>query len=183
MAQNGAFGNELVRIGEKLVNRSRIHRRVDEILSLRAEGASQQSVAECLGIDRAFISHLERLGEVKKGGRVAVIGFPVANTEELRAVAQARGVEWILLMNNRERWGFVADKSGAELFNGVMEIISELQGYDAVVFIGSDMRIRLAKSVLGADAVIGWELGPSPITEDRYVDPEALDRLLRGLRV
>lgn len=183
MGSDGTLVRELIRIGEKLVNKDRVHRRVDEILALRAAGASQQEVADRLRVDRAFVSRLEGLGEVRKGGRVALVGFPVANKAELHKVAEASGVDWILLMDNQERWGFLAEQSGAGVFNRVLEIISELQTFDAVVFIGSDMRIRLAKAVFGPETVIGLELGPTPIEDDRYVDPAVLARLLGGLKV
>ncbi len=169
---------DLIRIGDKLVSRRKIERAVDRILERRAQGLSQQDVAAELGIDRAFVSHLERLGEIRKGRRIALIGFPVQNKAELEAVAREEGVDFVLLLNNAERWSYVEHISGAELFNQVMEIIARIRECDQVVFLGSDMRIRWMESVLGPDRVVGIELGPSPIAEDRYVAPERVRDIL-----
>ena len=85
---------DLLRIGEKLISTSRIHRTVDQILELRSQGQSQQEVAEQIGVDRTFISRLEGLGEVRKGGRVAVIGFPSVIRKRLKPLPKKRA--WIL---------------------------------------------------------------------------------------
>jgi len=74
----------LLRIGEKIINRQKINQIIDEMLNLRSQGFSQQEVANRVGIDRTVISKLETLGEVRKGGRVALVGFPIENREELR---------------------------------------------------------------------------------------------------
>lgn len=174
---------DLLRIGDKLVSRRRIARSVDKILELRTAGHSQQEVADMLGIDRTFISRLETLGEVRKGGRIALIGFPIRNKAEVQAAAEAAGVEFLLLLSDKERWELVTDGSGAELFNRVLEWIAHLKEFDSVVFIASDMRIALAESVLGAETVVGMSLGPSPIKGDRTVDPEEVAALIRSLRV
>ncbi|MFO7311761.1 MAG: helix-turn-helix domain-containing protein [Bacillota bacterium] len=172
---------DLIRIGDKLISRRKIQRAIDRILERRAQGLSQQDVAAEMGIDRAFVSHLERLGEVRRGRRIALIGFPVKNKDELEALAREEGVDFVLLLNNAERWSYVEGVSGAELFNRVMEIIARIRECDQIVFLGSDMRIRWMESVLGTDRVIGIELGPSPITEDRYVPPERVrDVLAQG---
>jgi len=172
---------DLIRIGDKLISRRKIQRAIDRILERRAQGLSQQDVAAEMGIDRAFVSHLERLGEVRRGRRIALIGFPVKNKDELAALAREEGVDFVLLLNNAERWSYVEGVSGAELFNRVMEIIARIRECDQIVFLGSDMRIRWMESVLGTDRVIGIELGPSPITEDRYVPPERVrDVLAQG---
>ncbi|RJQ30231.1 MAG: helix-turn-helix domain-containing protein [Peptococcaceae bacterium] len=170
-----------IRIGEKVLSPERIHRAVEQILQLRQEGLSQQEVAERLKVDRTLISRLESLGEIHKGPRLALVGFPVANGEELTAVAQTEGVEFILLMSDKERWRFVEEKSGADLINEIMALVSQAKSYDAVIFIGSDMRIRLMEAILGPQ-VISWEIGISPIKEDRWVNPDQLRQLIRQLK-
>lgn len=174
---------ELFRIGDKLVSKTRIERRIEQILKLRASGHSQQEVAEQVGVDRTFISRLESMGELRKGGRLAVIGFPVGNKEEVERVCREQGVEFVLLFDDEERWNFVSEVSGPELFNRVMEWVSRLREFDVVIFIGSDMRIRLAEAVLGQESVVGISLGPSPIKGDRNVSPEMLAELIRSLKV
>lgn len=173
---------DLVRIGDKLISRRKLQRAVDKILERRATGASQQDVAAEFGIDRTVVSRLEALGEVRKGERVALVGFPVENKEELESIAREAGVDFVLLLNNTERWGLLDDMSGAELFNRVLGIISRLRECDTVVFIGSDMRIDWVEAVIGADKVVSVELGPSPITEDRHVSPQRIQQILAACR-
>jgi transcriptional regulator with XRE-family HTH domain len=173
---------DLYRIGGKLVSKKKISDRIDRILQMRAAGMSQQEVAVQCGIDRPFVSRLETLGELRKGGRIALIGFPIKNKEELRKVAEDEGIEFILLFNDEERWDFVRDMPGAELFNTVMDWIGVLKGFDAVIFIASDMRIKAAEVVLGEDLLVGISLGPSPIKGDREFEPARLVEIVRQLK-
>jgi transcriptional regulator with XRE-family HTH domain len=172
---------DLLRIGEKLISTSRVHRTVDQILELRSQGQSQQEVAEQIGVDRTFISRLEGLGEVRKGGRVAVIGFPVGNKEEIEGIAQEEGVDFTWVMTNEERWQFAEDRSGAKLANELMVLFSRLRDFDAIVFLGSDMRIKLVEAMLAPETVLGIELGKSPIRQDKYVDPTEFRAVIRSL--
>ncbi|GFR35632.1 helix-turn-helix domain-containing protein [Thermobrachium celere] len=68
---------DFVKIGDKIISKSRINKKIDEIIELRSKGYSQQEVAKELDIDRTFISRLESLGEVRKGGRYS--GYWVSN--------------------------------------------------------------------------------------------------------
>ena len=173
---------DLLRIGEKLVSRERLARAIDRMLEMRARGASQQEVARAFGVDRSFVSRLETLGEVRRGSRVAVFGFPVQNPEELERAAREAGAEWVWLMTNEERWRYARERPGDQLFNELMEILSRLSHFDRVVFLGSEMRIRLVEAILGSDRVIGVTLGPSPIAADVYVEPERIAALVSGVR-
>jgi transcriptional regulator len=170
-----------IRIGEKVLSPERIHRAIDLILKLRQDGLSQQEVADRLKVDRTLISRLESLGEIRKGARLALVGFPVSNGNELARIANEEGVEFIFLMNEEERLRFLKEKSGAELINEFMAILSQLEGFDAVIFIGSDMRIKMVEAILGPK-LISWEIGISPIREDRWVNPEQLRQLIRQLK-
>jgi len=172
---------ELIRVGDKVINPERVHRSIDKIFQLRKEGHSQQEVADRLGVDRTLISRLESLGEIRKGARIALVGFPVQNGEELNEVARAEGVDFVLLMNDKERWQFIEHKSGADLFNMFMATVAKIESYDAVIFIGSDMRIKMVEAILGP-RVISWEIGISPIKEDRWLNPEQLRQLIRQLK-
>ncbi|HAU31166.1 MAG: Putative transcriptional regulator [Desulfotomaculum sp. 46_296] len=172
---------DLIRVGDKVINPERVHRSADQIFQLRKEGRSQQEVADRLGVDRTLISRLESLGEIRKGARIALVGFPVENGEELNEVASAEGVDFVLLMNDKERWQFIENKSGADLFNMFMATVAQIESYDAVIFIGSDMRIKMIEAILGP-RVISWEIGISPIKEDRWVNPEQLRQLIRQLK-
>lgn len=172
---------DLIRIGEKLVSLQKIAQAVEQVLTLRSQGYSQQEVANQLGVDRAFISRLESLGEIRKGGSIALIGFPISNKDEIRKVAEEAGVDFILLMNDEERWSFVRDKSGIHLFNEIMSLTAKIRAFDAVIMIGSSLRTRLAKALLDRE-VIPVEIGETPISEDKYVDPEEIRKILAHLR-
>ncbi|MEW6045779.1 MAG: helix-turn-helix transcriptional regulator [Bacillota bacterium] len=175
-------GPDLWRIGDKLVSRERLFRAIDRLMEMRARGLSQQEVARSAGVDRSFVSRLESLGEVRRGSRVAVVGFPVANKAELEAAARQAGAELVFLMTNEERWRHARERPGDQLFNELMEYLSILSRFDRVIFLGSDMRIRLVEAILGSDRVIGVSLGPSPITKDAEVDPHRIAALISGVK-
>jgi len=173
---------DIMRIGSKLISRSRIDRRIDEVLEMRIAGKSQQETADALGIDRTFVSRLEALGEIRKGGRIALVGFPVGNKTELERVAARYGVEFTLLLSDRERREFAESRSGTDLVNEIMGLAARLRSFDTVVFLGSDMRISMVESMIGRDRVIGLVLGRSPLTKDVAVDAERVAGILEALR-
>ncbi len=170
----------LLRIGEKIINRQKINQIIDEMFNLRSQGFSQQEVANRVGIDRTVISKLETLGEVRKGGKVALVGFPIENCEELRLMARQEGIDYSLLLSEQERWDFVQKKSGIGLFNTIMEIIATLRNYDIVIILGSNLRIKLMETLLDKE-VIGIQIGESPIAENKYVDPESIKSIVQQL--
>lgn len=171
----------LIRVGDKVIDRDRIVQMLDRILELRVRGLSQLEVAEKLAVDRTLISRLETVGEVRKGKRIALVGFPVENRADLVAMAEAEGVDFILLMSEAERLHFARSQNGADLLNQVMGIIAQARECDAVIFIGSDQRLRMVEALVGPH-VYGIEIGSSPIHEDKYVDPEAVRGLIRSLK-
>lgn len=173
---------ELLRIGDKVIDRKKVFRTVERILELRAGGMSQQEVANKLEIDRTFVSRLESIGEVRKGCRIGLVGFPVQNREELEAVAREEGLDLIWLMTEAERNHFINSKSGKDLLNAIMDAISRAKQCDNIIFLGSDMRIGLVEAIVGPSHVVGIQIGDSPITEDKYVDPEAIRALIRSLK-
>lgn len=169
------------RIGDKLLNRVKLERIVDRIFDMRISGLSQQEVAQRIGCDRTFISRLESLAEVRKGGSLAIIGFPLANTEELSELCRQLGVEYTLFMNDVERWELIESLDGKSLLNWLMDLMLEMSDYDHLIMIGSDMRIRLAEAILG-EKVIGVLLGTSPIEEDFYLNPETLRKQITSIK-
>lgn len=171
----------LFRIGEKIVNKQKIHQVIDVVLEMRSKGFSQQDTANRVGLDRTVISKLETLGEVRKGGVVALVGFPIKNCEELELIARQEGIDFSLLLSEKQRWNFVQSKTGLELFNDIMEIIATLRKYDIVIMLGSNMRIKLMETLLDKE-VIGVEIGESPIADDKYVDPETVREIIHQLR-
>lgn len=172
---------ELVRVGDKMLSRPKLYRVVDKILELRAGGLSQLEVAERVGIDRTFVSRLESLGEVRKGKKIALVGFPVANAAELRALAADEGLDFALLFNDQERWEWAGAKGGVEMINELMAVITRLRECDAVILIGSDMRLNLAEAIVGPQ-LIGIQIGTSPITEDKSIDVDVVRNLIRNLK-
>ena len=172
---------QFIRIGEKLISRAKLDRIIEKILSLRAQGYSQKEVAERLQIERSFISHLESIGQIRRGDRVALIGFPVANKEEVNKLAEEMGIDFTMILNDEERWSYIKDKNGITLFNELLQLIKELQDYKTVVFIGSDMRVETVQSLLEGE-VIGLPLGPSPIQKDTVVDIDKLREVLQQVK-
>ncbi len=169
------------RIGEKLVSREKIMRMVEKVLDRRSSGLSQQDVADELGLDRSFISRLETVGELRKGGKIALIGFPIGNKAEVAGIAEDFGVDHIYLLTEAERWALIREKSGADLLNEIMGLLTALRSFDTVILIGSDMRIKLAEALVDKQ-IIPMYIGDSPIREDKYIDPDELRLLLQGLR-
>jgi transcriptional regulator with XRE-family HTH domain len=142
-----------------------IDRAVGEILSLRVKGMSQTEVAARIGVDRTLVSRLESLGEIRKGRRLAVVGFSILNKEEVREALEEEGVDHIFLMTEKERWGFLKDKSGLTLFDTIMDTIAMLHSFDQIIMIGSNKRIKIVEAVLDKE-VVGFEIGESPIQEE-----------------
>lgn len=172
---------DLIRIGDKLISLSRIVTTISEMLDLRRQGFSQADVAKKFNTDRTFLSRLESLGEIRKGKTIALVGFPIKNIDEIKQVAAEEGVDFSLLMTDRQRWDFVYEKSGIELLNEVMSIIYKVRQYDVVIILGSDQRLRLFKALLDNE-VVPIDLGKSPITEDVYVEPDYLRNIIRTIK-
>jgi len=171
------------RIQDKLVSQQKILEQVSRILNLRQQGLSQQEVADQCGVDRTFVSRMEGLGEVRKGRKIAVVGFPVENCQELEAVLTEEGVDFTFLMTEKERLAFVDGLTGRELLNQLMNLITLVRDFDVVVLLGSDQRLRILRGVLDRDVeVVGMEIGTSPITADVWVSPDELRSLLRTLK-
>ena len=91
----------LLRVGEKIIDRDKIYKAVDDILEMRSRGLSQQEIANRIGLDRTAISRLETLGEVRKGGRIALVGFPIKNCEEIAVWPERRA--WIIVCFSRRK--------------------------------------------------------------------------------
>ena len=116
----------IFRVGEKLISLDKAVRLIERTLELREQGVSQQEVARKLQLDRSFVSRLESVGEIRRGNRVAVIGFPLLNTAELIAICRAYGLDFYLLLNNQERWDLVRDKQALDFFNSMLELVARL---------------------------------------------------------
>lgn len=172
---------DFYRIQDKIISWQKIEDTLRKALMLRVKGFSQQEVADRLKIDRTFISRLEGIGELRKGQTIACLGFPILNKEEIQDILVKEGVEHILLMTEEERLDFVDKRTGKELLNELMDLIAEFKSYEVVILIGSDERIKLVENILDGQ-VISIEIGSSPITEDKWVNPEEIKRILRFIK-
>ncbi len=170
---------ELIRIGSKVVSREKLMDLVGEILKKRSGGATQAEIASEVGVERSFVSHLESLGEVRRGKRIALVGFPVKNKREVKKVVKECGVDFIYLLSEKERLSFV-EKGGTFVFNEVLDVLAELQGFDTVIFLASDRRVESLEKILNGE-VIGISLGKSPLKTDKKVDVEELRGLLENI--
>lgn len=165
------------RVGDKLISLDKVERLAERVLKLRSQGVSQKEVARRLSLDRSFISRLESAGEVRKGKRVAVVGFPITNTAELSDICQDLGLEFFLLLNNQERWALVGDKQALDFFNQMLDLVAKLKGFDSLVLLTSERWYHLAEALLEIQ-IIYIGLGPTPVREDHRVDPDLFRQVL-----
>lgn len=172
---------DYIRIQDKIVSLQKINNIITKILQMRSKGLSQQEVADQLSIDRTFVSRLEKIGEIRKGQTIACIGFPISNKQEIQAILEKEGVDFILLMTEQERQDFVNQRSGKEMLNEIMELVSRMRRYEVVICIGSDQRIKLFQGILDGELIF-LEIGASPITEDKWVDPQEIRLILRSIK-
>jgi DNA-binding transcriptional regulator LsrR (DeoR family) len=173
---------QVVRIGDKVVSVGRITRVVEEVLRLRAQGLPQAEVAARLGLDRAWVSRLESLGEIRKGRAIAVIGMPIANRAEVGALCRELGVEFVWLMSDQERRAFAESLSGAQLIDHILTLAADVRQYDAVILMASDERVKLLEVLLQPERVVPIVLGPTPLNHDVVVDLDLLRDVVEGIR-
>lgn len=172
---------DFFRIQDKIISWNKIEAALKKALTLRSRGFSQQEIADRLAIDRTFISRLEKIGELRKGQSIACVGFPVQNKAEIHAILEKEGVDFIFLMTENERQDYINNRSGKEVLNEIMDLISKTRSFDVVILIGSNERIKMIESFLDAQ-VITINIGASPITEDKWVDPEEIRKILRSVK-
>lgn len=170
-----------IRIQDKIISWQKIEKVLQRALQMRERGFSQQEVADRLSIDRTFVSRLESVGEIRKGQSIACIGFPILNKDEIEVLLEKEGLDFILLMTEKERLDFVNLRSGKELLNELMDLTGKVRKYEVVICIGSDERIRLIEGVLDTE-VISIEIGISPITEDKWVNPQEIKKILKSIK-
>lgn len=172
---------DFYRIQDKIISWEKIERTLHKALLMRSRGFSQQETASRLDIDRTFISRLETIGELRKGQTIACVGFPVLNKNEIQEIMETEGVDYILLMTEQERQDFINLRNGKEVLNEIMNLTAQIRTYDIVILMGSDERLKLIEGILDGQ-VVSIELGPSPITEDKWVDPGEVKKILRSIR-
>lgn len=169
--------DRIYKIGDKFISPDKAVRLIERILELREQGVSQQETAKRLKLDRSFVSRLEAIGEIRKGRRVAVIGFPLANAAELITICKAYGLDYYLLLNNQERWNMVRDKQALDFFNSMLELVTRLRGFDTLIMITSEKWYQLAEALFDQQ-IIFIKLGPTPIEEDCILESSILEETL-----
>lgn len=169
----------LYRIGDKVVSEGKLHDAVASILEEREAGATQEDVAGKHEVQRSFISFLETLGEVRRGDKVALVGFPIANAEAVKALAETHFLDFVLVLSQHERES-IESGDATRVFNQLLETIAILRDYDTLVLMASDWRIKTMETILGTE-VVGIPLGVSPLRTDVEVDLGNLDRILTGV--
>ena len=172
---------QFIRVGEKIICKEKLDREINKILELRVKGITQEGVARKLGVERTFVSRLESLGEIRKGKKIALVGFPIKNKEELTHLAEKLGIEYVFLLTQEERFEFIKKKGKSELFNEIIEIIVNLSDFDLIIFMGSDMRVPLVEKIFSIQ-VIGIVIGHSPIKESKYVHPEKIIEIVKQVK-
>ncbi len=170
---------KLYRIGDKVVSEDKLRDAIAAILEDREAGATQDDVAKSHGVQRSFVSFLETLGEVRKGSRVALVGFPIANAREVKALADRHALDFVLVLSQEERESIESGEV-TTVFNTLLETIATLRDYDTLVLMASDWRIKTMERILGTE-VVGIPLGSSPLREAVTVDLEQLDEILSGV--
>lgn len=169
----------LFRVGNKVISLSKITDAVTAILEDRERGATQEEASRTHGVQRSFVSLIETLGEVRRGGRIALVGFPIANTAAVRAVADSHALDFVLVVSQDERES-IESGSAANIFNQLLETIAVLKDYDVLVLLASDWRIKTIERILGKE-VVGIPLGHSPIRSDVEVDVDELEAVLSAV--
>lgn len=167
------------RIGDKVVSRDKLLDAVEAILEEREAGATQEEAARHASVQRSFVSFVETLGEVRRGPRVALVGFPIENCDEVRELAERVSVDFVLVISQHERES-IETGSPTNVFNYLLETLAALRDFDTLVLLASDYRIKTIEKILGTE-VVGVPLGATPLREDVHVDIAELERVLNGV--
>lgn len=163
------FG-QTYRIGDKIISLEKTIRLIERVLQLRTQGVSQQEVARRLSLDRSFVSRLEAIGELRKGKKVAVIGFPIKNKEQLLEICREKGLDYTFILSDAERWALAGEHKALDFFNRIMDIVACLRDFDTLVLATSEKWHRLAEALFDLQ-IIYLSLGPTPLPGDCTVDP------------
>lgn len=108
-----------------------------------------------------------------------MVGFPVANRDEVSALADEYGVDFVLVVSQDERESIEAGPAG-DVFNRLLETLAALREFDVVVLLASDWRIKTIERILGTE-IVGIPLGHTPLREDVTVDIEAFGNTLASV--
>lgn len=167
------------RIGDKLVSRDKLADAIEAVLLDRQSGATQEEAARHAGVQRSFVSFLETLGEVRRGPKVALLAFPVANADDVKSLADKYAVDFALVLSQQQRES-IENAGGSAVFNQLLDTIALLREFDTVILLASDLRIATIEKILGNE-VIGISIGPSPLREDVVLDLDELEAMIASV--
>lgn len=169
----------LFRIGDKVVSEEKIVGAIERILADREAGATQEQVAKVHSVQRSFVSLLESLGEIRSGARIALVAFPVANAEELRALADAYSLDVSLVLSQSQREN-VEHEAGADIFNNLLDTMADLAQFETIIVCASDWRIETFQRIF-ENEVVGIVIGQSPLRHDVVVDLDHVEKVLKAV--
>lgn len=170
----------LYRIGDKVVSEEKLSDSISRILSDRESGATQEEAAKTHGVARSFVSLLESLGEIRRGARVALIAFPVANGDELHSLADKYSLDVALVLSQSQREDVEHD-SGSDIFNNLLDTMAELVAFETLIICASDWRIETFQKIFNNEQIIGVTIGESPLREDVVVDIDELESVIQAI--
>jgi hypothetical protein len=133
-------------IGDKVISLERANALVDKIFDLRSSGSTQAEVAQMLGVERSFISHLEGIGEVRRSKEIAFIGSGVGDAEHVDNMARELGFEHVFINDD-----------GLARIEDALGVLAILKDIDFIVFLGPLSEHKLLETVLDKK-VIGVSL-------------------------
>jgi ABC-type uncharacterized transport system ATPase subunit len=84
-------------------------------------------------------------------------------------------------MTEDERNNYAKNQAGRDLFNGILEIISEVRKYQHCIIIGSNMRVKIISSLLNNDIYL-VDIGESPLQESVRVDVDKVLEIVRNIK-
>jgi hypothetical protein len=67
------------------------------------------------------------------------------------------------------------------MLDDLMDLTAQVRSYDTVICVGSDQRLKMFEGILDGQ-VASIIIGSSPITEDKWVDPQQIRKILRSIK-
>lgn len=126
-----------IKIGDKIISVERARQLIEKVFYLRSGGSTQEEVAEMLGVERSFISHLEGIGEVRRSKRMALIGSGVDNEKQIHAEAEDLGIDFVFLSGKKNL-----------AMREILYMLNEISDLDFIVYIGPSDELDLLEKVL-----------------------------------
>ena len=120
------------------------------------------------------------MGEIRKGKKIAVVGFNIKNKDEIEKVALGSGVELIRLFGEKGKENLIKGKNGEDILDSAFKVFAELANFDLIVFMASKKRVRKAEKIFGK-RIYGFVEGRDKNTEEIFIHPEKFKAILEGI--